>query len=79
MNTKYELTAANTSKLWSKFEQDLLGKMDSNKQSVQEDKPMRAHDLFDQGTRFHGLDTFARPLDDTTTNQADESTAANPL
>ena len=26
VNTKYELTAANTSKLWSKFEEELLGR-----------------------------------------------------
>ena len=57
MNTKYELTAANTSKLWSKFEQDLLGK--PNPISNSGAAPAKPLDIFDQGIKFAAQATFA--------------------
>ena len=57
VNTKYELTAANTSKLWSKFEQDLLGKPNPISNSgAAGAKPL---DIFDQGIKFAAQATFA--------------------
>lgn len=49
MNTKYELTAANTSKLWSKFESELLGRTDLglSQNDISRDKPYGANELFD--------------------------------
>lgn len=56
MNTKYELTAANTNKLWSKFEEELLGRQ-ANKHNQEpqtfgtrlpaynQDIPLRSDDL----------------------------------
>lgn len=52
VNTKYELTAENTSKLWSKFEQDLLGKANPISSNAAAHQPLKANDLFDQGSRF---------------------------
>lgn len=56
VNTKYELTAANTNKLWSKFEQELLGRPEIEKQPplANEDLPMLGKSLqfFDQRTGF---------------------------
>lgn len=57
VNTKYELTAANTNKLWFKFEEELLGRqanIDRYQEpptqvnrliSHQQDKPLHSNDL----------------------------------
>jgi len=60
VNTKYELTAENTSKLWSKFEKDILGRSGAafNQKSA---APLRNDDIFSQREGFEPIETFARP------------------
>ena len=73
VNTKYELTAANTSKLWSKFEQDLLGKPNPISNSgATGAKPL---DIFDQGIKFAAQATFAPHDPDMSEVPLDESNA----
>ena len=61
VNKKYELTAANTSKLWSKFEQEILGKPAhddmwrepaAETKKPQVERALHQDDFLDSATKF---------------------------
>ena len=61
VNTKYELTAANTNKLWSKFEADLLSRPNLNNIGADNDarKSYGQTDFIDHGGKMAAIATFA--------------------